>query len=294
MRLCRYEKEWKSHWGVVEASPHPSPLPEGEGIVYELVGDPYGECHAGARVGPLGELKLLAPCTPETIWSVGANYPSRLHERGFPLPKQPSFAVVPGSCICGTGEEIRIPEIETRAEYGVELGIVVRRDCQDVEPHEVDDYVLGYTGLNNIWVKDAVGAEYARPMRVYDNHCPTGPVVDTSIDPRDLRLRLWVDGELRQDDRTSSVVFDLRFVVSWLSKRVAIKRGDLIMTGSPGGIEGHVLRYGQTVEMEVEGIGRLCNRVTRVDNAAVSYVVSLERWLETRRSGGLAVPASYH
>src|SRR5262249_44303796 len=158
----------------------------------------------------------------------------------------------------------------TRVEYGVELGIVMRRDCRDVEPADVDDYVLGYTGLNNVWVKDPAEKAYARPMRVYDNHCPTGPVVDAAIDPRDLRLRLWVDGELRQDDRTSTVVFDLCYVVSWLSKRVTIRQGDLIMTGSPGGIEGHSLRPGQTVEMEVEGIGRLCNRVTRVDDAAVT------------------------
>jgi 2-keto-4-pentenoate hydratase/2-oxohepta-3-ene-1,7-dioic acid hydratase in catechol pathway len=283
VKLLRYEQDWRGRWGVLEGD-----------VVRELVGDPFGECHAGAAVGQVEHLELLAPCTPETIWSLGANYPSRLAERGFPLPTEPAFAVVPGSCVCGTGAEIRIPELETRSEYGVELGIVVRRDCRDVEPHQVADYVLGYTGLNNIWIKDAEGQAYARPMRVYDNHCPTGPLLDTEIDPGDLRVRLWVDGELRQDDRTSSFVFDVPYLVSWLSKRVTIRRGDLIMTGSPGGIEGHVLHYGETVEMEVEGIGRLRNRVTRVDNAAVSYVVGLAKWLETQRSGTVAVPTSFH
>jgi 2-keto-4-pentenoate hydratase/2-oxohepta-3-ene-1,7-dioic acid hydratase in catechol pathway len=171
---------------------------------------------------------------------------------------------------------------------------VVRRDCRGVEPGEVAEYVLGYTGLNNIWIKDTDGEAYARPMRVYDNHCPTGPVLDTETDPSDLRVRLWVDGELRQDDRTSTFVFDVPYLVSWLSKRVTIRKGDLIMTGSPGGIEGHVLHHGETVEMEVEGIGRLRNRVTRVDNAAVSYVVALAKWIETQRSGTVAVPTSFH
>ena len=283
MRLLRYEQDWRGRWGVLEGN-----------HVFELVGDPFGEYYAGAPVGSLDQLTLLAPCTPETIWSLGANYPSRLAERGFPVPVEPAFAVVPGGCICGTEEEIRIPEFETRSEYGVELGIVMARDCRDVEPGEVADYVLGYTGLNNIWIKDAEGQAYARPMRVYDNHCPTGPVLDTEIDPSDLRVRLWVDGELRQDDRTSTFVFDVPYLVSWLSKRVTIRRGDLIMTGSPGGIEGHVLHYGETVEMEVEGIGRLRNRVTRVDNGAVSYIVGLAKWLEMQRSGTVAVPTSFH
>jgi 2-keto-4-pentenoate hydratase/2-oxohepta-3-ene-1,7-dioic acid hydratase in catechol pathway len=283
VRICRYERDWAAHWGVVEGE-----------SVHELVGDPYGDCRAGAPVGRLADLRLLAPCAPETIWSLGANYPSRCAERGFALPTRPAFAVVPGSSICGTEAEIRIPAFERRAEYGVELAVVMRRDCADVEEAEVDDYVLGYTGLNNIWVKDAGEAgAYARPLRVYDNHCPTGPVVDTTLDPDDLRLRLWVDGELRQDDRTATAVFKTRWVVSWLSRRVPIRQGDLIMTGSPGGIEGQTLRYGQTVEMEVEGVGRIRNRVVRVDNAAVTYVVSLERWLEMRASGAVAAPASF-
>lgn len=282
MRLVRYEREWAGRWGVVEGDD-----------VHELIGDPYGACQAGARVAPLGDLKLLAPATPETIWSLGANYPSRCAERGFELPTQPSFAVVAGSSICGTDVDVRIPEFEKRIEYGVELAVVMRRDCQDVEESEVDDCVLGYTGLNNIWVKDAGGGAYVRPLRVYDNCCPTGPLLNTDLDPDDVRLRLWIDGELRQDDSTSTVVFKTRWVISWLSKRVHIKKGDVIMTGSPGGIEGKNLRFGQTMEMEVEGVGRIRNRMIRVDNAAVSYVVGLKKYLEMQRSGTMAVPASF-
>lgn len=284
MKLCRYERDWQAHWGYVDGE-----------AVYALRGDPYGDHSQGERVGRLDELPVLAPATPETIWSLGANYPSRCAERGFALPTQPGIAVVAGSSICGTDVDVRIPEFERRVEYGVELAIVMRRDCENVEEADVDDYVLGYTGLNNIWVKDAGSAgEYVRPLRVYDNCCPTGLVLDTEVDPDNTRLRLWVDGELRQDDSTSTVVFKPRFVVSWLSKRVRIRRGDVIMTGSPGGIEGKNLRFGQTMEIEVEGVGRVRNRVLRVDNAAVSYVVSLKKWLEMREQGGDKVPASFN
>jgi 2-keto-4-pentenoate hydratase/2-oxohepta-3-ene-1,7-dioic acid hydratase in catechol pathway len=281
VRLLRYEHEWRSRWGILEGED-----------VYALDGDPFDAPGRGARVGRVADLAVLAPCTPETIWSNGANYPSRCDERGFAYPTDPALAVAPGSCICGTGAEIRIPEFERRSEYGAELGIVLKRDCDRVAEAEADDHILGYTALNNIWIKDpAEQGAYSRPLRVYDNHCPTGPVVDTAIDPSDLRVRLWVDGQLRQDDRTSTCFFSPRFLVSWISQRVVMKKGDLIMCGTPGGVEGHVLRYGETVEVEIEGIGRIRNRVTRVDNAAVTYVVSLARHLAAPQDTD---PRSFH
>jgi 2-keto-4-pentenoate hydratase/2-oxohepta-3-ene-1,7-dioic acid hydratase in catechol pathway len=271
MRIVRYEKNWKSGYGVVEAD-----------VIYELAGDVFGECGPGRRVGTWGEVKLLAPCRPETIWSNGANYPSRLAERGFPIPKEPHVLWSPGTMISGPESEIRIPEFEPRAEYGAELGIVLRKDCHDVSEAEAADHILGYTGLNNVWIKDPEHVAYERPLRVYDTHCPVGPVVDTAVDPRDLSIRLRVNGALRQDDRTSSMLFSPQFLVSYISRLVPIKQGDLIMTGCPGGVEGQVLHFGDTVEVEIEGIGVLRNFVTRVDTGAVTYVVSVQKWLAQR------------
>jgi 2-keto-4-pentenoate hydratase/2-oxohepta-3-ene-1,7-dioic acid hydratase in catechol pathway len=284
VKLVRYEADWQSRWGVVVGD-----------AVHALEGDPFGAAWPGAVVGPLASVRLLAPCMPETIWSLGANYPSRCHERGFPLPTEPSVAVCPGSIICGSDSDIRIPEFEQRAEYGAELGIVLRKDCHNVNEDDVDEYVLGYTILNNVWIKDVDEQQaYARPMRVYDTHCPTGPLIDTAIDPNDLRIRLWVDGVLRQDDRTSTVVFPPKWFVAWLSRQAPLRKGDLLMTGTPGGVEGQVLHYGETVEIEIDGIGRLVNRVTRVDNGAVTPVVSLKRWMAQRAAGIGAEPATFH
>ncbi|MBI2941799.1 MAG: fumarylacetoacetate hydrolase family protein [Chloroflexi bacterium] len=275
MRIVRYERNWKAHYGLVE----------GEAI-YELRGDVYGEAWPGEAVGKWGEVKLLAPCTPHTIWSNGANYPSRCHERGFPLPTEPHVLWSPGTMICGPEAEIRIPEFETRSEYGAELGIVLRRDCNQVEEAEAEDSILGYTALNNVWIKDPAHRAYERPLRVYDQNCPVGPVVDTALDWRDLAIRLRVGGEPRQDDRTASMLFSPPFLVSWISRLVPMRQGDLIMTGTPGGVEGHVLRYGETVEVEIEGIGTLRNVVTRIDTGAVTYIVSVEQWLAERARSG--------
>jgi 2-keto-4-pentenoate hydratase/2-oxohepta-3-ene-1,7-dioic acid hydratase in catechol pathway len=281
MKILRYERDWKSHWGLLEGD-----------TVYELLGDPYVGSRPGDRVGPVADLTLLAPCTPRTIWSNGANYPSRCDERGFGYPTEPAVAVVAGSTICGDGVDIGIPEFEERSEYGVELGIVLREDCHRVTAAAADDYILGYTALNNIWVKDPDrGQDYVRPLRVYDDHCPTGPVVNTDMGWRDKRIRLWVDGQLRQDDTTSTMFFSPQSLVSYISTIAPMQRGDLIMTGTPGGVEGHVLHYGETVEIEIEAIGRIRNRVVRVDNAAVTYVVGLERWVAMRQAD--AAPTTF-
>jgi 2-keto-4-pentenoate hydratase/2-oxohepta-3-ene-1,7-dioic acid hydratase in catechol pathway len=282
MRLLRYEQDWTSHWGLLEGE-----------TVYELLGDPYEEPRRGARVGPLADLTLLAPCTPAVIWSNGANYPSRCDERGLEYPTAPAVAVVAGTTTCGTGVDIGIPEFEARSEYGAELGIVLKRDCHQLEAAEADDYILGYTALNNIWVKDPAGGQPgARPLRVYDNHCPTGPILNTEMDWRGKRIRLWVDGQLRQDDDSSSMLFSPQLLVSFISKIAPMQRGDLIMTGTPGGVEGHTLRYGQVVELEIEEIGRVRNRVVRVDNAAVTYVVSIGDWVAMQAAGSAHPPAA--
>ena len=284
MRLCRFEQDWTGHWGIVEGD-----------VVYALEGDPYGVPDRGPAVGRLsalaaaaerpareGGLRLLAPAAPGTIWSNGANYPSRCLERNVPPPAAPGFLWSPGTMICGTGTEIGIPEAETRSEYGAELGVVVRRDCRDVSVAAAADAILGYTALNNIWSKDPDRVAPERPMRVYDNHCPTGPLLVTGdeLDWRNRRVRLWVDGALRQEDTTSSMRFSPAFLVSYLSRTVTIRQGDLLMTGTPGGVEGNRLRFGQTVEVEIDGIGRLRNHVTRVDDATPTFIVSVQTWIE--------------
>jgi 2-keto-4-pentenoate hydratase/2-oxohepta-3-ene-1,7-dioic acid hydratase in catechol pathway len=268
MKIVRYEKDWKSHYGLVEGD-----------TIYELEGDVFGDAEPGHEVGQWGEVKLLAPCQPETIWSNGANFPSRCYERDFELPTEPNVLWCPGTMICGPESEIRIPEFELRPEYGAELGIVVRKDCHNVEESEADDYILGYTGLNNVWSKDPDHVPHKRPIRVYDTYCPVGPLINTDLDWSDLHVHYIVDGELRQNDRTSTMLFSPQVLVSWISKRVPMKQGDLIMTGTPGGVENHIMHYGETVEVDIEGIGRLRNYVTRVDTAAFTHIVPLKNWL---------------
>jgi 2-keto-4-pentenoate hydratase/2-oxohepta-3-ene-1,7-dioic acid hydratase in catechol pathway len=269
VKIVRYEKDWRAHWGIVEGD-----------SVCALEGDVFDDARAGRTIGRLDALRLLAPCTPRTIWSNGSNYPSRCQERDHPLPTEPSFLWCPGAMICGPDADIRIPEFETRSEYGAELGIVLRADCHAVAESVADAYILGCTALNNVWSKDPPDVVSTHPLRVYDTYCPVGPVLDTDFAYQDRSIRLRIDDGIRQDDRTSSMLFSPRRLVSELSQLVHLEQGDLIMTGTPGGIEGHSLQFGQTVSIEIQGLGVLRNRVVRVDNATPTSIISVKAWLQ--------------
>jgi 2-keto-4-pentenoate hydratase/2-oxohepta-3-ene-1,7-dioic acid hydratase in catechol pathway len=269
VKIVRYEQDWRAHWGIVQGD-----------SVSALEGDVFGDARAGPPIGRLDALRLLAPCTPRTIWSNGSNYPSRCQEREHPLPTEPSFLWCPGAMICGPDADIRIPEFEPRSEYGAELGIVLRTDCHAVAESVADAYILGYTALNNVWSKDSPNVASAHPLRVYDTYCPVGPVLDTNFAYQNTSIQLRVDDSVRQDDRTSAMLFSPQRLVSALSQLVPLKRGDLIMTGTPGGIEGQTLQFGQTVSVEIGGLGVLRNRVVRVDNATPTSIVSVKAWLQ--------------
>jgi 2-keto-4-pentenoate hydratase/2-oxohepta-3-ene-1,7-dioic acid hydratase in catechol pathway len=269
VKIVRYEQDWRAHWGIVEGD-----------SVCALEGDVFSNARAGRPIGQLDAVRLLAPCTPRTIWSNGSNYPSRCQERGHPRPTQPSFLWCPGAMICGPDADIRIPEFETRTEYGAELGIVLRTDCYAVADSVADAYILGFTALNNVWTKDPPNVASAHPLRVYDTYCPVGPVLDTDFAHQDRSIRLRVDDSIRQDDRTSSMLFSPQRLVSALSQLVHLKQGDLIMTGTPGGIEGQTLKFGQMISVEIGGLGVLRNRVVRVDNATPTPIVSVKAWLQ--------------
>ncbi|MBV9357169.1 MAG: fumarylacetoacetate hydrolase family protein, partial [Chloroflexi bacterium] len=189
-----------------------------------------------------------------------------------PLPAQPSFLWCPSSMLCGPEADVRIPEAERHSEYGAELGVVLARDCYRIAESDAGRYVLGYTPLNNVWSKGS-------GLRVYDTYCPVGPLLDTGEDALDASIRLCVDDAVRQEDRTSSMLFSPQRLVAALSRLVPLRQGDLIMTGTPGGIEGYVLHYGETMTVTIDGLGALRNRVVRADQATPTSIVGVTAWL---------------
>lgn len=253
MRIVRYQRGLESGHGVLEGE-----------TVYALDRDAGRPPRRGAALCSIGEITLLAPCVPRQLISLGANYADRCREKASPVPTELGLSSafdVASQCIVGSEAPIRLPPWEAHVEYGAELGVVMERDCSGVPASRVREYILGYTCLNNVWAKTWPRVPGATDPRVYDSFCPVGPWIETDLDPHDLRLRLRLNGETRQDSRTSNMIFDVFTVVAYVSNRVPLAAGDVIMTASLSGIG--LLAPGDTVEVEIEGIGVLRNPAVR-------------------------------
>jgi len=252
MRIVRFRDGEAASYGLVEGD-----------AVYRAVGSIFNKPTPGALVGKLADLELLVPCEPTKILSVGANYRDRCIENNLPIPDVPGRGdtfLVPLRSAVGPGGIIHVPdEPPMRIESGAELAVVMKRQAKDVPVERISDYILGFTCVNNVWGKLPRQGEVRRLVQSFDGSCPLGPMIVTDIDPRDLAIRSMVNGVLRQNSRTSQMIFDAYTVAAYATKLIRLEPGDVIQTGTPGGVP--TLKPGDVVTIEIEGIGSLSNTV---------------------------------
>lgn len=253
MNIVRYRSDNGPQYGILEGD-----------LIYELVGDVFGDSQRGAPIGGIEAVGLVAPCTPQSITSIGANYASRCRENNLPIPTEPGLGdrfYIPAEALTGPGALILYPTQETRVEYGGELGIVMRRECSQVTVAQAPDYILGYTIIHNVWAKDPKGSTRPGPQRIraYSSFCPTGPCVVTDIDPAAIAWETRVNGVVRQKANTSEMLFGAAEIVANISTWHTLYPGDLIQCGTAGGVG--LLHPGDAVEIEFAGIGVLRNMV---------------------------------
>ncbi len=200
------------------------------------------------------------PHRPTKIVGIGSNYRKHIEEMGKSVPAVPKVFLKPNTTLIGPGEAIRIPPGTARVDHEAELGVVIGRTMYRVRAAEALDHVAGYTCVNDVTARDfqRVDGVFTR-AKGFDSFCPVGPVLATDLDPSDLRVRSWVDGVLRQDGRTSDMIFDVPTLLEFISAIMTLQPGDILSTGTPSGVG--PLLAGQTVTIEVEGIGRLENPV---------------------------------
>ena len=241
---------------------------------------------------PLGELQLLSPVLyPTAIYCAAANYRDhmramamRLGQPDEPDPHEldikPYHFVVPGrTCICGPADPIRLPGHGRQIDWEVELVAVIGSRAKNVSIDEALQHVAAYTIGNDISVRDrqfikipnvATESVFRNDfigMKGFDQSCAVGPWLTPSgqIDnPQHLRLQTWIDDEPMQDSSTSNMVFTIAEQIAYLSSRVTLLPGDLVMTGTPAGTgmeRDRFLRAGETVRMRVEGVGELRQQV---------------------------------
>ena len=223
---------------------------------------------------PLAPGMLAAPLgAPSKIACVGLNYHDHCRETGMAAPERPLiFAKFPSSLV-GPDAAIEWPEgLTEQVDWEVELAVVIGRRVRHAVPDEALDAVFGYTAANDVSARDLQFADqqWVRAKSI-DGFCPVGPVIvtpDEFGDPQDKRLIARVNGETMQDSNTNEMIFGVAEIISFLSRACTLEPGDLILTGTPWGVGGFrdppvFLQPGDTVEVEVEGIGVLANEIRR-------------------------------
>jgi 2-keto-4-pentenoate hydratase/2-oxohepta-3-ene-1,7-dioic acid hydratase in catechol pathway len=216
-----------------------------------------------ARAKPiaLDMVRLLAPVAPSKIVAAGLNYGEFVREQKVEPPKEPLIFLKPSTAVIGPNDAIVYPPQTQELYYEGELAIVIARKAYRVPLSEARRYVLGYTCMNDVTAGDLQNRdrEFTR-SKSFDTFAPIGPVIETAIEnPDDLALTTKHNGKLRQNSRTSDLIFKTDFLLSFISHIMTLLPGDVISTGTPPGIE--QMKVGDVIEIEIEGIGMLRNAV---------------------------------
>jgi 2-keto-4-pentenoate hydratase/2-oxohepta-3-ene-1,7-dioic acid hydratase in catechol pathway len=220
---------------------------------------------------PLAEVTLLSPVLrPRKVLAIGLNYADHIAESGLPRPEHPTVFNKQSTCITGPFAPVHLPRVSKALDYEGELAFVIGRRCRHVPRARAREVIAGYCIMNDVSVRDVQLRTPTWTMgKSFDTHGPLGPFIVTSDevqDPHALRLRTFVNGELRQDSNTSQLVFDCDYLVEHLSQAFTLEPGDVVTTGTPGGVgiamkPPRFLRAGDRVRVEIEGLGALENHV---------------------------------
>jgi len=209
----------------------------------------------------LQDLSLLPPTIPTKIICVGLNYKDHAKELGMQVPDDPVIFLKPPSAVIGAYGNIVYPDASKKVDYEGELGVIINKRCKNVRASEAISVISGYTCFNDVTARDIQKKEtqWTR-SKSFDTFAPVGPyIVDPELDISDLAIRTRVNGELRQDSSTANLIFDVPYLIEFISGIMTLERGDIISTGTPPGVG--ELFIGDEVEVEIERVGSLKNSV---------------------------------
>lgn len=252
MNYFRFDDGGEPRFGRLDGG-HATPLDAAPWAGGRDAGDPR----------PYEGLTLLPPVPPGgKVLCIGRNYLAHAKELGNEVPAEPLVFLKPSTSLLPHGGTVLLPPESERVDFEGELALVIGRRARRVGPEAFADVVFGITPAFDISARDLQkkDGQWWR-AKGFDTFCPCGPVVAAGVDAADLSLKTYLDGELRQDGRTSQMIFGLPALVSWVSQAMTLEPGDLLLTGTPEGVG--PLAGGQLLELEIEGLPRLSVRVAR-------------------------------
>ena len=276
MRIARFAKGDGVAYGVVEGEPGDADQPGDRSValrltIAELHGHPFGVDPGGVRLTgrryPLAEVRLLAPVLPSKVVAAGRNYAAHVREMdgeqqaGSLEGTEPVLFLKPSTSVTGPGDAIRYPvKLTDRVDFEGELAVIIGRLCRSVPRERAEEVIFGYTCANDVTARDiqARDGQWAR-AKGFDTFCPLGPWMETGTDPADLQLTTTVNGAVRQQARTSELLWDVPNLIAHVSQVMTLLPGDVLLTGTPAGVG--PLSAGDQVSVTIESIGTLTNRV---------------------------------
>jgi 2-keto-4-pentenoate hydratase/2-oxohepta-3-ene-1,7-dioic acid hydratase in catechol pathway len=250
VRYARFRAGRKVSYGVVEGNK-----------VRVLAGDLFGKWTKTDTTHALKDVTLLVPCRPTKVLALAGSYKSHLPGESIPDKfKIPQVFYKPPSCLIAAGAEIVIPPGTASVHYEAEMVVVIGKRASNVQPEDVAGHILGVTCGNDVsardWQKDDVQWWRAKGS---DTFGPVGPYIVADVDYDNLRLRLRLNGEVKQDECTANLIHGVAGIISFISRHVTLEPGDLIFTGTTG--KTSEIRPGDVVEVDIEGVGVLRNPV---------------------------------
>ncbi len=232
-------------------------------VITEVQGDIFENPVNTGREYQLSEVRLLTPCKPGKVVAVGLNYVDHVKEfSGRDIPKNPVIFIKLPHTIIGPGDTILLPEVSERVDYEAEFAVVIGKHCRNIEPEQAPEYIFGATCLNDVTARDIQKADgqWTRGKN-YETFCPIGPYIVTGLDYSKLDVKLILNGEVKQHSDTSMHIFNINYLISFISKAIPLEPGDIVTTGTPEGVG--PIKDGDIVEVEIEGIGKLTNFVKK-------------------------------
>lgn len=253
MKIVKFEKNGQTSYGVYNE--------EGGSINY-IAGNIFESFVVEKETIPLGEVKILAPVCPGKLIAVGLNYLDHVGEVDVAtkIPEEPMIFMASSTAVIGPADNILLASKDRRTDHECELVVIIGKECFKVSEEKALDYVFGYTCGNDVSDRDiqSKDGQWTR-AKSYPTYKPMGPWIETELDPTNLEISSYVNGELKQSSNTKHMIFPVSTVISFLSQFMQLYPGDVIYSGTPKGVS--PIKEGDVVEIYIQGIGKLANPV---------------------------------
>ena len=247
MKIIRFSQNGKASYGVVEGD-----------IVKAIKGTPYSKIVFSGERYKLSEIKFLPPCKPQKIICLGLNYRDHAEEVGLELPKYPVIFLKPPTTLAAHEDNVVLAKMSRRNDYEAELAFVIKKKAKNVPEEKAREYVLGFTCSNDFTARSLQPKEGQWTIsKAFDTYCPIGPWIITDFELANQKIEMLVNSEVKQTSTVDNLIFKPEYLVSYLSKVMTLMPGDVILTGTPSGIE--KVLPGDVMTVRIEGIGDLTN-----------------------------------